>query len=165
MTSLSIALSMALFFTYPQMLPHAAHRPSVAAAQRIIHGVRRRAHRSSPRRTSALVRHTCHSVRCTMLRAIRLTGAPVTWLHPLLWLAWQESRNNPGAMAQEGTIGGYAEGLMQMLPSTFQAHALPGRTNIWSPVDNEAAAIRYIQNRYGNPWEIPGLGTSAYEGY
>ena len=164
MTSLSIALSMALFFTYPQMLPHAAHRPSVATAQRLIHAARRRAHRPT-HRTSVMVRHTCHSVRCTMLRAIRLTGAPVTWLHPLLWLAWRESRNNPAAMAQEGTIGGYAEGLMQMLPTTFDAHALPGRTNIWSAVDNEAAAIRYIQNRYGNPRDIPGLGTSAYEGY
>ena len=164
MTSLSIALSMALFFTYPQMLPHGVHGPSISAAHRVIHAVRRRRTRS-PHRTSVIVRHTCHSVRCTMLRAIRLTGAPVTWLQPLLWLAWRESRNNPGAMAQEGTSGGYAEGLMQMLPTTFAAHALPGRTDIWSPVDNEAAAIRYIQGRYGNPWGIPGLGTSAYEGY
>jgi SLT domain-containing protein len=56
--------------------------------------------------------------------------------------------------------------LMQTLPSTFAAYALPGRDDLWNPVDNVAAAIRYIQARYEVPWNIPGIGNdAAYIGY
>lgn len=148
MTALSLALCSVLSFTYPSFAPYLKPAPVV------------RVHR--PRR---IIRRPCVSIRCTMRRAIRLTHAPTNWLQPLLWLAWRESRDNPRAVAYEGTAGGYAEGLMQMLPSTFAAHALPGRTNIWNPVDNAAASIRYIQSRYGYPWAIPGLETQGYGGY
>ncbi|MHB1685637.1 MAG: hypothetical protein ACYCYO_22965 [Bacilli bacterium] len=39
------------------------------------------------------------------------------------------------------------------------------RTNIWNPVDNSVAAIRYIAGRYGTPQGIPGLETGNYSGY
>ena len=111
------------------------------------------------------VRRYCASVRCTMLRAMKITRAPRSWLQPLLWIAWRESRDNPRAVAYESTAMGYAQGLMQMVPSTFQAHALPGRANIWSPLDNAVASIRYIRNRYGFPWNIPRIETQNYGGY
>ena len=37
--------------------------------------------------------------------------------------------------------------------------------NIWNPVDNTVAAIRYIASRYGTPQAIPGLESSSYAGY
>lgn len=105
------------------------------------------------------------SVRCTMLRALRLTHEPRSWLQPLLWLAWRESGDNPRAVAYESTAMGYAQGLMQMVPTTFAAHALPGMGNVWSPLDNSVAAIRYISSRYGYPLAIPGLESQDYAGY
>jgi SLT domain-containing protein len=58
---------------------------------------------------------------------------------------------------------------MQMLPATFQANAAPGHGDIYNPVDNLMAAIRYIQRRYGDPWNTPGLrsmaGGGRYRGY
>ncbi|HET9772615.1 MAG TPA: transglycosylase SLT domain-containing protein, partial [Acidimicrobiia bacterium] len=60
-------------------------------------------------------------------------------------------------------------GLMQMLPSTFAAHAVPGHGNILDPVDNLMAAIGYIRSRYGDPSSTPGLRALArgerYVGY
>ena len=100
-----------------------------------------------------------------MLRALKITRAPRSWLGPLLWIAWRESRDNPRAVAYEGTAGGYAQGLMQMVPTTFAAHALPGMQDVWNPLDNAVASIRYIQSRYGYPWKIPGLETQSYGGY
>ena len=120
--------------------------------------------RVSPKRVRRVHRR-CASVRCTMLRALKITHEPRTWLQPLLWLAWRESRNNPRAVAYESTAMGYAEGLMQMVPSTFEAHALPGMQDVWSPLDNSVAAIEYIQWRYGNPMNIPGIETQSYGGY
>ncbi len=118
----------------------------------------------SARRVRRVRRH-CVSVRCTMLRAIRITHAPRSWLGPLLWIAWRESRDNPRAVAYEGTAGGYAEGIMQMVPSTFEEHALPKMKNIWSPLDNTVSSIRYIASRYGAPTNIPGIEMQNYGGY
>ena len=120
--------------------------------------------RVSPKRVRRVHRR-CMSVRCTMLRALRITHEPRSWLSPLLWMAWRESRDNPRAVAYESTAMGYAEGLMQMVPSTFEAHALPGMQDVWSPLDNSVAAIEYIRWRYGYPWAIPGLETQSYSGY
>ena len=100
-----------------------------------------------------------------MIRALRITHEPRSWLQPLLWLAWRESRDNPRAVAYESTAGGYAEGLMQMVPSTFAAHALPGMGNVWNPVDNAVSSIRYIASRYGDPMNIPGIESQDYSGY
>ena len=46
---------------------------------------------------------------------------------------------------------------MQTIGPTFNAHALPGCTNIYDPVCNAAAAIRYIQARYGDISNVPGV--------
>jgi SLT domain-containing protein len=58
---------------------------------------------------------------------------------------------------------------MQMLPSTFAAHAVPGHGDIFDPVDNLMAAIGYIRSRYRDPWSTPGLRALArgerYVGY
>ena len=111
-------------------------------------------------------RKRCVSARCTMLKALKITHAPRSWLQPLLWIAWRESSDNPRAVAYEGTAGGYAQGLMQMVPTTFRAYALPGMQDVWSPLDNAVASIRYIRWRYGVPMNIPGImNNGQYGGY
>jgi hypothetical protein len=126
----------------------------------------------APRRVSAQrVRRevrtpvTQMSVRQILGRALCVTGEPQRWLNALCWMANRESADNPHAVAWEQDGGQYAEGLLQLLPTTFQAHELPGYSNIWNPLDNAIAAIRYISTRYGNPGQIPGVCTADYAGY
>ena len=104
--------------------------------------------------------------------AIARTGAPASWAPALRTIAEHESSLNPAAANLAASGGNPATaplGLMQMLPSTFAAHAQPGHGNILDPVDNVAAAIDYIRRRYGDPSSTPGLRALArgdrYIGY
>lgn len=104
--------------------------------------------------------------------AIATTGVPSSWLVPLETIAMHESGGNPNAVnnwdinAKEGHP---SEGLMQTIMPTFLAHALPGHTNIFNPVDNAIAAIGYIVGRYGSVFDVPGIVSMAnggpYVGY
>jgi soluble lytic murein transglycosylase-like protein len=103
-------------------------------------------------------------------QAIDRTGAPESWAPGLRAIAAHESSFNPAAANLSGANpGGTPLGLMQMLPSTFAAHAQPGHGDILDPVDNLSAAIDYIRGRYGNPDATPGLRALArgdhYVGY
>jgi len=104
--------------------------------------------------------------------AIARTGAPSSWAPALRTIAEHESSLDPAAAnvaASGGNPAATPLGLMQMLPSTFAAHAQPGHTDILDPVDNLSAAIDYIKDRYGNPANTPGLRALArgtqYVGY
>jgi len=96
--------------------------------------------------------------------AISRTGVPDSWAPGLKTIAQHESSLNPSATNANGPLG-----LMQMLPSTFAAHAQPGQGDILDPVDNLTAAIDYIKDRYGDPASTPGLRALArgehYRGY
>ena len=103
-------------------------------------------------------------------QAIARTGAPASWAPALRTIAEHESSLNPAVANLTGANpGGTPMGLMQMLPSTFAAHAQPGHGNILDPVDNLSAAIDYIRGRYGTPDATPGLRALArgdhYVGY
>lgn len=95
--------------------------------------------------------------------AIDRTGVPGSWAPALKTIAQHESSLNPSAVNPGGPLG-----LMQMLPSTFAAHARPG-ADILNPVDNLTAAIDYIRDRYGDPSATPGVRALArgehYRGY
>jgi SLT domain-containing protein len=104
--------------------------------------------------------------------AIARTGAPGSWAAGLRTIAQHESSLDPSAANLDASGGNLAKtplGLMQMLPSTFAAHAQPGGGDILDPVDNVAAAIDYIRDRYGDPSSTPGLRALArgehYVGY
>ena len=106
-------------------------------------------------------------------QAIDATGVPQSWAAGLRTIAEHESGLNPRAFnGNDHTASGASQtvvGLMQMLPSTFAAHALPGHNDISNPVDNLIAAIGYIRGRYGDPSNTPGLKSLAaggrYRGY
>jgi len=100
--------------------------------------------------------------------AIARTGVPSSWAPALRAIAQHESSLNPDAAnvaASGGNPAGTPLGLMQMLPSTFAAHAQPGHTDILDPVDNLSAAIDYIKDRYGDPTGTPGLRALARGGH
>ena len=98
-------------------------------------------------------------------QAMAATGVPPGWAQGLRAIAEHESGFDATATNTQAAVGGeHAAGLMQMLPSTFRAHAAPGHADIYNPVDNLIAAIRYIGARYGDPGATPGLRSLAHGG-
>jgi len=86
-------------------------------------------------------------------RALRMTGSySASNLKRLLFQMKTESGGNPRAInnwdinAKRGTP---SKGLMQVIDPTFQAYKMPGYNNIWNPLDNILASIRYAKSRYG----------------
>lgn len=91
-------------------------------------------------------------------------------LDRLLMQMGTESSGNPNAInnwdinAKNGTP---SKGLMQVIDPTFKAYARPGYdTDIWDPLSNILASIRYTVSRYGslaNGWQghgyASGIGT------
>lgn len=109
------------------------------------------------------------NINTALKEALKITNTPESWLPYLQWLVTHESGGNPRAVNKTPVKTKYgaehATGLFQTLPSTFKAHALPGHTNIFDPVDNAIAAIRYIKGRYGSPDKIPGIMQTPWKGY
>ncbi|MFD1350141.1 tape measure protein [Oceanobacillus caeni] len=74
-------------------------------------------------------------------------------LKRLLYQMKTESGGNPKAInlwdinAKRGIP---SKGLMQVIDPTFQAYKMPGFNNIWNPLDNILASIRYAVSRYGS---------------
>jgi hypothetical protein len=64
------------------------------------------------------------------------------------------AQNNSDSNAQKGTP---SKGLVQTIDPTFNEWALPGHTNIWNPVDNIIAGMRYALDRYHNLDQVPGV--------
>lgn len=99
--------------------------------------------------------------------ALAITGSPMSWLPKLLDIASRES-GNPGQLGTGNASlmnsgPGSASGLMQCMPSTFAEFALPGLGDIFNPIANAVAAIRYIKSRYGSPENI--YTGPGYKGY
>ena len=99
---------------------------------------------------------------------VKLSGSVANWLEQAMsivgvggpgWLAMlerqvqRESNGNPNAINLtdvNAARGDPSRGLLQTIGSTFQQYALPGHGNIYNPVDNSIAAIRYMIATYGH---------------
>lgn len=87
-------------------------------------------------------------------KALQMTGQySESNLSRLLMQMSTESGGNPNAInnwdinAKNGTP---SKGLMQVIDPTFNAYKYPGYDNIWDPLSNILAAIRYTLSRYGS---------------
>ncbi|SMD07604.1 transglycosylase SLT domain-containing protein [Lentzea albidocapillata] len=108
------------------------------------------------------------------IKILQANGIPVTEenIDEIWKIIEKESSGNPHAInlwdsnAQAGTP---SKGLMQCIDSTFNAHKLPGHGDIWNPVDNIIAGVRYTFSRYGGFEGHPGLKAMSqgggYQGY
>ena len=99
------------------------------------------------------------SVNGWIMQSLKL----LSWLPALQRLVSLESGGNPRAVDPISVGGQHAEGLWQMLPSTFAGEG--GRGSLFNPVVEGIAALRYISSRYGSPFNIPGLFSGGYQGY
>jgi len=104
--------------------------------------------------------------------AINVTGVPMSWLGPLQTMAMKESGGNPRAINlwdSNAKKGIPSKGLMQTIDPTFNAYKLAGMNDIWNPIHNAVASIRYTQSRYGSIFNTPGIASMAsgggYKGY
>ncbi|WP_307831791.1 transglycosylase SLT domain-containing protein [Prauserella cavernicola] len=84
----------------------------------------------------------------------------------------KESSADPNAINlwdSNAVKGTPSKGLMQTIDPTFNSYKLPGYDNIYDPVDNIIAGVRYTLARYGSFAEHPGLASMAggggYRGY
>ncbi|MFF0532430.1 transglycosylase SLT domain-containing protein [Nocardia amikacinitolerans] len=83
-----------------------------------------------------------------------------------------ESGGNPYAENRwdSNWLAGHpSKGIMQTIDSTFNAYKAPGHDDIWNPVDNIVAAVRYSIDRYGSVSNVPGVVAvgqgGSYQGY
>lgn len=101
--------------------------------------------------------------RGVALRALAMTGSPLSWIGSLLRRMNQESGGNPRAInlwdsnARRGTP---SKGLMQTIDPTFYAYAGSlAPLGPYNPLANIVASIRYANARYGAApvgWNRPG---------
>lgn len=71
-----------------------------------------------------------------------------------------ESGGNPWAINltdSNAAAGHPSEGIMQTIPGTFAAYAMAGHKDIWNPVDNIAAGVRYAMSKYKSLDNVPGV--------
>ncbi|MGE6379546.1 phage tail tape measure protein [Peribacillus muralis] len=111
-------------------------------------------------------------VKSWVTQALNMTGTPLSWLPPMLVKAQKESGYNPRAInlwdinAKRGIP---SKGLFQTIDPTFNAYKMAGMNDIYNPVHNAVAAIRYIKSRYGTVFNTPGIKSmargGAYKGY
>lgn len=107
-------------------------------------------------------------VKQWLLTAMAITGTPASYLGALLKIAMHESGGNPRAINlwdSNAKAGHPSKGLMQTIDSTFNRYAIPGLGDIWNPVANAVAAIRYMNDRYGSISNVPGVKSAKYVGY
>jgi hypothetical protein len=79
-------------------------------------------------------------------------------------LIMRESGGNPNAINltdSNAKAGHPSQGLMQTIPSTFNAYKLPGLGGITNPIANIVAGIRYILSRYGSIFHVQQANANA----
>lgn len=102
-----------------------------------------------------------------LVQALSLTGQDQSLLPYLRTIAMHESSGNPRAQNNwdsNAKAGHPSKGLMQTIDSTFNAYKIPGHDDIWNPVDNAIASIRYAIARYGSLANVPGVKSLAKGG-
>ncbi|MFG1703412.1 transglycosylase SLT domain-containing protein [Nonomuraea sp. M3C6] len=105
---------------------------------------------------------------------LREHGYPVDKMNPDdIWMIIQhESGGNPNAINlwdSNAAAGHPSKGLMQTIDPTFNAYSLAGHKDVYNPVDNIVAGVRYAVERYGSVSAVPGVvgmkTGSGYRGY
>lgn len=100
-------------------------------------------------------------VKRWVTRAMDIAGVSGrNWLNGLSLIAMKESGGNPRAQNNwdiNAKRGIPSKGLMQTIGPTFNAYKMRGYDNIFNPVHNIIAAIRYIKARYKTIGNVPGV--------
>lgn len=102
-------------------------------------------------------------------QALRLTGQSEQYVGDILWCIENESGGNPYAINNwdsNAAMGDPSRGLMQTIGSTFNAYRLPNLSaDIYDPLSNIVAGIRYMLSRYGSIDAVVGPRRQSWYGY
>ncbi len=95
-------------------------------------------------------------------RVLQENGYSASQIDPaaIATIIQHESAGNPHAINlwDSNAVAGHpSKGLMQTIDPTFDAWALPGHHDVWNPVDNIIAGVRYAIHRYGSMSDVPGI--------
>ena len=95
-------------------------------------------------------------------QALEASGVPASELDKagVLLIIEHESSGNPNAINNwdsNAQAGDPSRGLMQVIGTTFDEYKLPGHDDIYNPVDNIVAGVRYALARYGSIQNVPGV--------
>ncbi|MEU0507592.1 transglycosylase SLT domain-containing protein, partial [Nocardia sp. NPDC005998] len=108
------------------------------------------------------------------LQVLQQLGYNISTLDPqaIAIIIQYESSGNPSAINKtdiNAQQGNHSIGLMQITGTNFNQYAAPGHKNIYNPVDNIVAGVRYAIGRYGSVSNVPGVkdvrSGRAYEPY
>jgi soluble lytic murein transglycosylase-like protein len=108
------------------------------------------------------------------LQVLRQQGYDTRQIDPadIAAIIQHESGGDPNAINlwdSNAAAGIPSKGLMQTIDPTFNSYAAPGHRDIWNPVDNIVAGVRYSIDRYGSVSNVPGIvqmrGGGSYVGY
>jgi len=96
------------------------------------------------------------------VRILAARGVPTSKMNVNdIWMIIEhESGGNPHAINDwdsNAARGTPSKGLMQTIDPTFNAYALDGHRDIYDPVDNIIAGVRYAIARYGSVSNVPGV--------
>lgn len=93
--------------------------------------------------------------KSTVKKALTMAGLPTSGKYVNAWMKQiqTESTGNPKAKNPSG-----ASGLVQVKPGTFNQYKLAGHGNIWKPLDNLIAGMRYAKGRYGTKGMLKQIG-------
>ncbi|GGM75485.1 hypothetical protein GCM10012275_52710 [Longimycelium tulufanense] len=101
--------------------------------------------------------------------AIAVSGVPASWFGPLHTLIMRESGGNPRAQNNwdiNARRGDPSRGLMQTIGATFRAYRDPRLPDdIFNPLSNIVAGIRYILARYGSIFNVQQAVGATPQGY
>lgn len=100
--------------------------------------------------------------------ALAITGQSMSNLPALMKVAMNESGGNPKAINlwdSNAAAGHPSKGLMQTIDSTFNKYSIKGLGDIWNPIANAVASIRYMIATYGSIANVPGVKSASYVGY
>lgn len=107
------------------------------------------------------------AVKKWVAQALKIKGLGSEYASALETIATKESGGNPNVVNRWDSnwkAGHPSQGLMQFIPSTFNANKEPGHGNIKNPVDQILASINYLNSRYGGILNHPGLKSMARGG-
>ena len=107
-------------------------------------------------------------------QVLEANGVPASELDEagVLLIIEHESSGNPNAINNwdsNAKAGDPSRGLMQVIGTTFDEYKVSGHDDIYNPVDNVIAGVRYAISRYGSIQNVPGVKSvdsgGSYVGY
>lgn len=143
-----------------------------AIAQRAVDRIRRAANRRigdvgavGPEPRGGAAPANAGQIRRWIAEGLRVAGQKVTQgaISTLFGRVMQESGGDPTRVNLWDTNarrGDPSKGLLQTIGATFRRYMVKGHGNVFNPVDNVAAAVRYMLARYGH---LVGAGPGGYQ--